>query len=54
MSTPETFPKSVVLHFPPNVYQKIGANEILPQLLQTDLSLMKSVASSSYVVEKSV
>ena len=34
MSTPETFPKSVVLHFPPNVYQKIGASEILPQLLQ--------------------
>ena len=34
MSTPETFPKSVVLHFPPTIYQKIGASELLPHLLK--------------------
>ena len=34
MPSPNTFPKSVVLHFPPSVYQMIGAKEILPQLLQ--------------------
>lgn len=34
MSTPETLPKSVVLHFPPSIHQKIGASDILPQLLE--------------------
>ena len=34
MSTPETFPKSVVLHFPPSIHQMIGASDILPQLLE--------------------
>ena len=34
MSTPDTFPKSVVLHFPPSIYQKVGASELLPQLLE--------------------
>ena len=34
MPTPETFPKSVVLHFPPSIHQKIGGSDILPQLLE--------------------
>ena len=38
MSTPETFPKNVVLHFPPSIYQKIGASDLLPQLLEKFVS----------------
>ena len=34
MSSLDAFPRSLVLHFPPSVYQKIGASEILPQLLR--------------------
>ena len=34
MPKPDTFPRSVTLHFPPSVYQKTGASEILPRLLQ--------------------
>ena len=34
MPTPDTFPTSVVLRFPPIVYQKTGASEMLPKLLQ--------------------
>ena len=34
MPTQDVFPKSVVLHFPPSVYQKTGASEMLPKLLQ--------------------
>ena len=34
MPSSETFPKSVVLHFPPSVYQKTGAAEMLLQLLE--------------------
>lgn len=34
MTLPDTFPKSVVLHFLPSVYQKYGASEMLPRLLQ--------------------
>ena len=30
----DAFPKSVVLHFPPNVYQNTGATQMLPLLLQ--------------------
>ena len=33
MSTQDKYPKSVVLHFPPSVYQKIGAAEMIPKLL---------------------
>ncbi|XP_015750114.1 PREDICTED: uncharacterized protein LOC107329969 [Acropora digitifera] len=35
MSMQDDFPKSVVLHFPPSVYQKIGASEMLPYLLES-------------------
>jgi len=35
MSTQDDFPMSVVLHFPPSVYQKIGAAEMLPKLLES-------------------
>ena len=35
MSTQDEFPMSVVLHFPPSVYQKIGAAEMLPKLLES-------------------
>ena len=38
MSTPETFPKNVVMHFPPSIYQKIGASDLLPQLLEKFVS----------------
>ena len=34
MPTQDVFPKSVVLHFPSSVYQKTGASEMLPKLLQ--------------------
>ena len=34
MPSSETFPKSVVLHFPPSIYQKTGAAEMLPHLLE--------------------
>ena len=34
MPTQDQFPKSVVLHFPSSVYQKIGATEMLPKLLE--------------------
>ena len=34
MPTQDHFPKSVVLHFPPSVYQKIGAADMLPKLLE--------------------
>ena len=34
MSTQDQFPKSMVLHFPPSVYQKIGAADMLPKLLE--------------------
>ena len=34
MPTQDEFPKSVVLHFPPSVYQRIGAAEMLPKLLE--------------------
>ena len=43
----DLFPKSVVLHFPPNVYQKIGAQEMFPHLLKIfkaeDLSCIQFV-----------
>ena len=35
MSTQDDFPMSAVLHFPPSVYQKIGAAEMLPKLLES-------------------
>ena len=35
MPTQDDFPKSVVLYFPPSVYQKIGAAEMLPKLLES-------------------
>ena len=35
MSTQDDFLMSVVLHFPPSVYQKIGAAEMLPKLLES-------------------
>lgn len=35
MTSLEMFPKSVVLHFPASVYQKTGAAEMLPKLLET-------------------
>ena len=34
MPTQDEYPKSVVLHFPPSVYQKIGAAEMVPKLLE--------------------
>ena len=34
MPTQDEFPKSVVLHFPPSVYQRIGAAEMLLKLLE--------------------
>ena len=34
MPSSDYFPRSVVLHFPPSVYQKTGSSEMLPQLLQ--------------------
>ena len=34
MPMEDEFPKSVVLHFPPSVYQRTGANAMLPKLLQ--------------------
>ena len=34
MPTQDDFPKSVVLHFPPSVYQKFGAAEMIPNLLE--------------------
>ena len=34
MPTQDDFPKSVVLHFPPGVYQKFGAAEMIPKLLE--------------------
>ena len=34
MPTQDNFPKSVVLHFPPSVYQKFGAAEVIPNLLE--------------------
>ena len=34
MPTQDEFPKSVVLLFPPSVYQRIGAAEMLPKLLE--------------------
>ena len=34
MPTQDKYPKSVVLHFPPSVYQKIGAAEMIPKLLE--------------------
>ena len=34
MTSHDAFPKSVVLHFPPDVYQNTGATQMLPQLLQ--------------------
>ena len=34
MPTQDEYPKSVVLHFPPSVYQKIGAAEMIPKLLE--------------------
>ena len=34
MPTQDQFPKSVVLHFPQSVYQKIDAAEMLPKLLE--------------------
>lgn len=34
MPSHDAFPKSVVLHFPPDVYQNTGATQMLPQLLQ--------------------
>ena len=30
----DQFPKSMVLHFPPSVYQKIGVADMLPKLLE--------------------
>ena len=35
MSIQDEFPRSVVLHFPPSVYQRIGAAEMLPNLLES-------------------
>ena len=35
MSIQDEFPKSVVLHFLPSVYQRIGAAEMLPNLLES-------------------
>lgn len=35
MTSPEMFPKSVVLRFPVSVYQKTGVAEMLPKLLET-------------------
>ena len=34
MPMEDEFPKSVVLHFPPSVYQRTGAKAMLPKLLQ--------------------
>ena len=34
MPSQDDFPKSVVLHFPPSVYQKHGAAEMIPKLLE--------------------
>ena len=34
MLTQDDFPKSVVLHFPPSVYQKFGAAEVIRNLLE--------------------
>ena len=34
MPTQDEYPKSVVLHFSPSVYQKIGAAEMIPKLLE--------------------
>ena len=34
MPTQDDFPKGVVLHFPPSVYQKFGAVEMIPKLLE--------------------
>ena len=34
MPTQDDFPKSVVLYFPPSVYQKFGAAEMIPNLLE--------------------
>ena len=34
MPTQDDFPKSVVLHFPPSVYQKFGSAEMIPKLLE--------------------
>ena len=34
MPTQDDFPKSAVLHFPPSVYQKFGAAEMVPNLLE--------------------
>ena len=34
MPSQDDFPKSVVLHFPPSVYQKYGAAEMIPNLLE--------------------
>ena len=34
MPTQDEYPKSVVLHFPPSVYQKIGAAEMILKLLE--------------------
>ena len=34
MTSHDAFPKSVVLHFPPDVYQNTGATQMLPQVLQ--------------------
>ena len=57
----DVFPKSVVLHFPPNVYQKIGAQEMFPRLLKVfkaeDLSCIQFVRGGKVRVsfrEKSV
>ena len=37
MPTQDDFPKSVVLHFPPSVYQKFGAAEVIRNLLPASL-----------------
>ena len=57
----DVFPKSVVLRFPPNVYQKIGAQEMFPRLLKVfkaeDLSCIQFVRGGKVRVsfrEKSV
>ena len=34
MPSEDDFPKSVILHFPPSVYQKHGAAEMIPKLLE--------------------
>ncbi|XP_067028849.1 uncharacterized protein [Acropora muricata] len=34
MPMEDVFPKSVVLHFPPSIYQRTGASTMLPKLLQ--------------------